>query len=223
MIASTKKDKPHTVPARSSDAAAQRVVGLYARVSTPDQDPGMQTDALRGEAERRGWTVHDIYVDHGVSGAKDRRKELDRLMGDVRDGKVTAVMVWRFDRFARSVRHLLGALDEFRERDVMFVSIMENIDTGTPLGAALFVILAAISQLERDIIRERVQAGVTRARKHRKTWGRQQRWTEADALRAIELRSQGRSWREVSMAVHLPVRSIRRAVALTQAAGDPSS
>lgn len=188
-------------------------VALYARVSTADQDPAMQVEALQAEAARRGWVVHDTYVDHGVSGAKDRRPALDRLMEDLRTKKFDAVMVWKFDRMARSVRHLLAVMDELRAHDVKFISLTENIDTSTPLGAAMFVILAAIAQLERDIIRERVLAGVARARRRRSTWGRAQRWTEEDARRAIELRAQGRSWREVAMATHLPVRTIRRAVA----------
>ena len=188
-------------------------VALYARVSTADQDPAMQVEALQAEAVRRGWVVHDIYTDHGVSGAKDRRPALDRLMEGVRAKKFDAVMVWRFDRLARSVRHLLSAMDEFRAANVLFVSTTENIDTSTPLGSAMFIIISAIAQLERDIIRERVLAGVARARRRRSTWGRAQRWTEEDARRAIELRAQGRSWREVAMAVHLPVRTIRRAVA----------
>ena len=188
-------------------------VALYARVSTADQDPAMQVEALQAEATRRGWIVHDTYVDHGVSGAKDRRPALDRLMADVRTQKIDAVMVWKFDRLARSVRHLLAAMDEFRSSNVMFISITENIDTSTAIGSAMFIIISAIAQLERDIIRERVLAGVARARRRRSTWGRAQRWTEEDARRAIELRAQGRSWREVAMAVHLPVRTIRRAVA----------
>ncbi len=188
-------------------------VALYARVSTADQDPAMQVEALQAEVARRGWVLHDTYVDHGVSGAKDRRPALDRLMTDVRSGDLQAVMVWKFDRMARSVRHLLAVMDEFRASDVLFVSVTENIDTSTAIGSAMFIIISAIAQLERDIIRERVLAGVARARRRRSTWGRAQRWTEADAKKAIELRAQGRSWREVAMATHLPVRTIRRAVA----------
>ncbi|MBX3467753.1 MAG: recombinase family protein [Planctomycetes bacterium] len=188
-------------------------VALYARVSTPDQNPAMQVEAMQAEAARRGWIVHDTYIDHGVSGAKDRRPALDRLMAAMRSGEVQAVMVWKFDRMARSVRHLLAVVDEFRANDVLFISLTENIDTSSAIGAAMLIILAAIAQLERDIIRERVLAGVARARRRRSTWGRAQRWTEEDARRAIELRSQGRSWREVAMATHLPVRTIRRAVA----------
>lgn len=188
-------------------------VALYARVSTADQDPAMQVEALQAEVARRGWVLHDTYVDHGVSGAKDRRPALDRLMAAIRSGEVQAVMVWKFDRMARSVRHLLAVMDEFRSKNVKFISLTENIDTSTPMGAAMFIILGAIAQLERDIIRERVLAGVARARRKRATWGRAQRWTHEDAKKALELRAQGRSWREVAMAVHLPVRTIRRAVA----------
>lgn len=200
----------------------QKIVraALYARVSTRDQSPDMQTEALRAEAGRRGWVVHDTYVDKGVSGAKDRRKELDRLMADVRDGRVQAVMVWKFDRFARSTRHLLSALDELQSRNVSFVSMSENIDTSSALGRAIFIIVAAVAELERDLIRERVQAGVDRARKRRSTWGRPRRWTPEQAERARQLREAGRSWREVAMAVGLKVRTLRRAVAETPQAAD---
>lgn len=200
----------------------QKIVraALYARISTRDQSPDMQVEALLAEAERRGWVVHDTYIDRGVSGAKDKRKELDRLMADVRRGDIGAVMVWKFDRFARSTRHLLSALDEFQGRNVSFVSMSENIDTSSALGRAMFTIVAAVAELERDLIRERVQAGVDRARKHRSTWGRPRRWTPEQAERARQLREAGRSWREVAMAVGLKVRTLRRAVAETpQAAG----
>lgn len=145
---------------------------IYARVSTRDQDPGMQLEDLRRYAGSRGWKIAAEHVDHGVSGARESRPELDRLMEAVRKRQVDLVLVWRFDRFARSTSHLLRALEEFRALGVDFVSYQENVDTSTPLGQALFTIVAAVAQLERDIIRERVKAGVERARINGKALGR---------------------------------------------------
>lgn len=201
--------------ANSSDtppAPASPLVGIYARTSTADQDPGMQTESLRLEAGRRGWTIFDEYVDKGVSGSKDKRPELDRLIEDVRSGRINIVAVWRFDRFARSTRHLLSALDDFRQRKVEFFSQMEAVQTSSPLGQAMFTIIAAISELERSLIRERVQEGVRRARKRRTTWGRPQKWTEEQLATARRLRAAGKSWRVTSMAVGLKVRTLRRAL-----------
>ena len=111
----------------------QQRVAIYARTSTArEQSPAMQLDELRRMAEQRGWVIVGEYVDHGVSGAKDRRPELDRLMADVRKGGAMApgiVAVWRFDRFARSVRHLVTALDDFNARGMEFVSLQDGIDT----------------------------------------------------------------------------------------------
>lgn len=185
---------------------------LYARVSTRDQSPDMQLEALRAQAAQRRWTVVAEYVDVGVSGAKARRPELDRLMADARAAQLDLVAVWKFDRFARSTRHLLSALDEFQERRVAFVSLSESIDTTSALGRAVFTIVAAVAELERDLLRERVVEGVRLARSKGKVIGRPQRWTVAQADQARALRAVGRSWREVAMAVGLPVRTVRRAV-----------
>ncbi|MEE8282156.1 MAG: recombinase family protein, partial [candidate division NC10 bacterium] len=110
-------------------------VGIYARVSTgKGQDPDLQLSPLREYAQSRAWTVHDEYVDLGVSGAKNRRPALDQLMADARRRLFDAVLVWRFDRFARSTRHLIDALHEFRHLGIDFVSYQENLDTSSPLG-----------------------------------------------------------------------------------------
>jgi DNA invertase Pin-like site-specific DNA recombinase len=139
-------------------------VALYARVSTSGQDPEVQLAALRTHAAQRGWEIAAEFVDRGVSGTKDRRPALDRLMKAVWTGHVQTVLVWRFDRFARSVKHLVTALDTFRALGVAFVSLQEQLDTATPIGQAMFTIIGAMAQLERDIIRERVRAGLERAR-----------------------------------------------------------
>src|SRR5215467_7779974 len=139
-------------------------VALYARVSTDGQDPELQLTALRAHAANRGWTITEEYIDHGYSGAKEKRPALDRLMKTAWSGTVKAVLVWRFDRFARSVKHLIKALDQFRSLNVNFISFQEQFDTSTPIGQAMFTIIGAMAKLERDIIRERVRAGIAVAK-----------------------------------------------------------
>jgi DNA invertase Pin-like site-specific DNA recombinase len=135
-----------------------RVV-LYARVSTVShgQDPELQLRELRQYCEHRGWTQTGEYVDLGVSGAKERRPELDRLMADAHRRRFDVVIVWKFDRFARSVSHLLRALETFGALGIDFVSFTEQMDTSTPVGQMIFTVLGALSALERGLIVERVK------------------------------------------------------------------
>src|SRR5215475_13130364 len=149
-------------------------VAIYARVSTTNngQDPKMQTRELREYCERRGWNVAGEYVDSGISGAKDRRPELDRLMADAHKRRFDVVAVWKFDRFARSVSHLLRALDTFRVLGVEFVSLSESLDTATPAGRMVFTVLGAVAELERSLIAERVRAGLRNARAKGRKLGR---------------------------------------------------
>ncbi len=146
-------------------------VAIYARVSTTDQSTDSQLLDLRRYVSERGWHLHREYTDNGVSGTKDSRPALNELMDDARKRKFAVVLVWRFDRFARSTRHLINALDEFRNLGVDFVSYQENIDTSSPLGSAIFTIISAVAQLERDIIVERVKMGLRRARANGKRAG----------------------------------------------------
>lgn len=171
-------------------------IAIYARVSTKDQSCEMQLRDLRTYCVARSFTDATEYVDAGVSGSKDSRPELNRLMNDARKRKVDAVIVWRFDRFARSTKHLLNALDEFRSLGVGFISYSENLDTSSPLGQALFTIIAAVAQLERDLIRERVTAGVANARAKGKTLGRPKRYVTRDHI--VALQSQGLSLRKIA-------------------------
>src|SRR5437868_13558345 len=149
-------------------------VGLYARVSTKNngQDPETQLVALREYAQHRGMHIAGEFVDVGISGAKDRRPELDRLMADARRRRFDVVLVARFDRFARSTKHLVLALEEFSSLGIDFVSVNESIDTSSAMGRMVFTVIAAVAELERAIIRERVQAGVQRARREGKRFGR---------------------------------------------------
>jgi DNA invertase Pin-like site-specific DNA recombinase len=173
-------------------------VSIYARVSTVNhgQDVSMQTRELRQFAEARGWSVAGEYIDAGISGAKDSRPELNRLMVDAHRRRFDVVCVWRFDRFARSVSHLLRALETFKALGIDFVSYSEQMDTSTPAGKMVFTVLGAVAELERSLIVERVRAGLRNARAKGKTLGRPR--VGVDAAKVGRLREQGRSIREIA-------------------------
>jgi DNA invertase Pin-like site-specific DNA recombinase len=140
-------------------------VAIYARVSTTNgQDPSVQTRELREYCERRGWQLAGEYVDVGISRAKDSRPELNKMMADAHGRRFDAIVVWKFDRFARSVSHLLRALETFNALGIAFVSLSEQIDTSTPTGRMIFTVLGAVAELERSLIAERVRAGLRNAR-----------------------------------------------------------
>lgn len=175
---------------------------IYARVSTlVGQSPAMQLDVLREYAARRALEVVTEYVDHGVSGARDHRPELDRLMVAARQRMFDVLLVYRFDRFARGVRHLVTALDEFQTLGVEFVSYSESLDTSTPMGRAMFSIVAALAELERNIVVERSVEGQRRARARGKHVGRPRR--EVDAVRLLSMIDEGKSVRAVARATGL--------------------
>src|SRR5271169_3801963 len=140
---------------------SKKTVALYARVSTLDQSCAMQLEDLRRYAARFGRSCE--YVDVGVSGAQRRRPQLDVLMKDARKRLFDVVLVWKFDRFARSVKHLVDSLEEFTALNIDFISYTEGIDTTTPSGELLFHVMGAVAQFERDLIAERVRAGIARA------------------------------------------------------------
>jgi DNA invertase Pin-like site-specific DNA recombinase len=147
---------------------------IYARVSTANngQDPKLQTRELEEYCERRGWRVSGEYVDEGISGSKDSRPELNKLMADAHRRRFDAIVVWRFDRFARSVSHLLRALETFKALGIEFVSLSEQVDTSTPTGKMVFTVLGAVAELERSLIAERVKAGLRNARAKGRRLGR---------------------------------------------------
>ncbi len=145
---------------------------IYTRVSTMDQHPEMQRQELVDYVKRRGWSLRKEYNDKGVSGALERRPALDALLEDCRRGRIDVVVVWKFDRFARSLKQLLNALELFRTLKVGFVSCTEAIDTSLPHGEMLFQIIGAIAQWERSLIGERVRAGLQHARSQGKRLGR---------------------------------------------------
>jgi DNA invertase Pin-like site-specific DNA recombinase len=183
-------------------------VALYARVSTDRQDPEVQLLVLRSHAANRGWEIVEEFVDKGLSGAKERRPALGRLMKVAWAGRFQAVLVWRFDRFARSVKHLISALETFRNLNVGFISLQEQFDTSTLIGQAMFTIIGAMAQLERDIIRERVKAGLDRAQARGIRLGRPA--ADAEASQVIALKRQGLSLQQISSRLHCSRSTVRR-------------
>lgn len=171
-------------------------VAIYARVSSSQQGTDMQLSELREYCQRRGWKIVQEFIDEGVSGIKQKRPELDALMGNAHRMYYEAIIVWRFDRFARSTKHLLSALEEFRSLGIQFISYQEQIDTSSPMGQALFTMVSAVAQLERDLIRERVVAGLRNAKAKGKRLGRPIRI--ADPSTIIRLRKEGKSYREIA-------------------------
>jgi DNA invertase Pin-like site-specific DNA recombinase len=184
---------------------------IYARVSTANngQDPTMQTRELREYCERRGWTVAGEYVDIGISGTKEKRPELDRLLGEAHRRRFDAVVVWRFDRFARSVSHLLRALETFKSLGIEFVSLSEQVDTSTPTGKMVFTVLGAVAELERSLIVERVRAGLRNAKAKGRCLGRPKK--TVNAVEIATLRTAGVSWRKIARRMGVSARTARRA------------
>jgi DNA invertase Pin-like site-specific DNA recombinase len=186
-----------------------KTAALYARVSTRNhQDPETQLIMLRDYARQRDIENAIEYVDVGISGKRDRRPALDRLVGDVKSRRIDVVVVTRFDRFARSTKHMVTMLDEFRSLGVEFISLSESIDTSTPMGKMVFVIIAAVAELERDIIRERIMLGLDRARRDGKELGRPKR--VVDRGRIVQLRHQGLSIRKIARDCGVSTRLVQR-------------
>jgi DNA invertase Pin-like site-specific DNA recombinase len=186
-------------------------VALYARVSTNNgQHHEMQLGELREYAGRRGWEVAGEYVDEAVSGAQERRPALDRLWVDCRKRKVDAVVVYRYDRFARSLRHLVNALEEFRALGIEFVSLHEGVDTSTPNGRLVFGIFATIAEFERELIRSRVRSGLASAKAKGKKLGRPR--VAVDATQVATLRAAGASWQTISEQLGIGVGTACRAL-----------
>jgi len=186
-----------------------KTAALYARVSTLDQNCEVQLQDLRRYASQR-FTQYREYVDAGVSGTQRHRPQLDALMKDARKRLFDVVLVWKFDRFARSLKQLIESLDEFSSLGIDFVSYTEGVDTTTPSGQLLFHIVGAVAQFERDLIVERVRAGMAHARAMGKRIGRPRVKVDLEAVRA--LRSQAKSLRTIASTLGIPVSRVRRAL-----------
>ena len=202
-------------------------IALYARVSTAKcnqcgkpysdhegqdhafhgQDPEVQLRELREHCDRRGWQLVGEYVDR-VSGAKDSRPQLDRLMTDAQRRRFDILAVWKFDRFARSVSHLLRALETFQALGVEFVSLSENVDTSTPTGKMVFTVLDAVAELERSLIAERVRAGLRHARAKGIRLGRPRVFVNESRIDA--LRAHGASWRAIAKELGVALGTVHR-------------
>ncbi len=170
-------------------------VALYVRVSTKDQSVDMQLNDLERYSKERGFKMFKVYRD-SISGTKDTRPGLNQLMNYARKRQFDVVLVWRFDRFARSTKHLVNALYEFRSLGIDFISYQENIDTSSPLGEAIFTIISAMAKLERDIIAERVRGGLRRAQANGKRLARPK--SDVDTDKVIEYRKQNKSIRQIA-------------------------
>ena len=188
----------------------QKAVALYARVSTSDQNCALQLDDLRRFSSERFDRYYE-YVDHGISGAQRKRPQLDALMKDARKRRFDVVLVWKFDRFARSVKHLVDSLEEFRAMGIDFISYTEGVDTTTPTGQLLFHIVGAVAQFERDLIAERVRAGIAHAKAMGKRIGRPR--ADIDVSKVVALRKTGKSLRGIAKELSVPVSRVRRALA----------
>jgi len=185
-------------------------VALYARVSTKNsQDPETQLLALREYAKARKLEVFSEYTDIGISGSKDSRPALNRLMADARKRRFDTVLVARFDRFARSTRHLVLALEEFNALGVDFISLSESIDTSTPMGKMVYTVIAAVAELERSLIRERVVMGLQRAKAQGKKLGRPS-GTKANVRKIQKLKRQGLSIRQIASEMKVSKSTVSR-------------
>jgi DNA invertase Pin-like site-specific DNA recombinase len=183
---------------------------IYARVSTNNgQDPHMQTRELREYCKRRGWDIQGEYVDTGVCGAKEHRPQLDMLLAACRKRRVDAVVVYRYDRFARSLRQLVNALEEFRSLGIEFISLHEGVDTSTPNGRLVFGIFASMAEFERELIRDRVKSGIAAAKSRGKRLGRPR--VSVDAARIVALRASGLSWPKIAAELGVSVGTVYQA------------
>ncbi len=188
-------------------------VAIYARVSTTDQDPSLQLDELTQYASARGLQVVGTYLDQGISGARSQRPELDALVGAARRREFDALLVWRLDRLARSVRHLTTLAGELEALGVDLIVPGQAIDTSTPTGRLLFNVLGAIAEFERDLIRDRVVAGMKAAQRRGRAVGRPQRLTGDQRARVVRLRRAGRSLREIASLLGVSKSTVGRALA----------
>lgn len=182
-------------------------VAIYARISTSDkkQDLDNQLLPLKEYVASRGWNLCEVYTDQ-ISGSKESRPGLNKLIEDAHRRRFDCVLVWRFDRFARSTKQLILALDTFRSLGINFISYQESIDTTTPTGQLMFTLLASFAQFERSIIQERVRAGLDKARAKGKKLGRPKVLLDLDAL--AELKKLGLSLRQISKKLDIPKSTI---------------
>jgi DNA invertase Pin-like site-specific DNA recombinase len=179
------------------DTPVIKRIALYARVSTLNgQNPEMQLAELRQYAQARGWMVYSEYVDLGVSGSKDSRPELNKMMADAHARKFDGIAVWKLDRLGRSLKHLVTTIDDLQAYSVSFVSLRDNLDLSTPAGRLMLHIIGAMAEFEKSLIQERVVAGIEAARRRGVRMGRPKRYVSGMKVRAM--REQGVPWRAIA-------------------------
>lgn len=188
------------------------LVALYARVSTQDQNCELQLADLRDYAIRHGWTIAQEYIDQGVSGGQASRPALDALLNDARAHRFDAILVWKLDRFGRSVRNISNLLSELDARGIRFIATTQGLDTdkNNPMSRFMLNIMAAFAELELEMIRERTKAGMATAAAAGHHAGRPKRVFRIDHAR--ELRDQGKSWSQIAAALNVPVGTVRNAL-----------
>jgi DNA invertase Pin-like site-specific DNA recombinase len=177
----------------------EKRAAIYVRVSTTDQETDMQETELREYCENRSWTC-TVYRDKGWSGAKQDRPALNALLADMRKRRFDVVIVWSLDRLARSLKQLLSIAEECKAMDVDLVSLKQNVDTTLPAGRLTFMVLGAVAEFEREMLRERVRAGMAQAKRAGKRVGRPARrqFRPSDIERMRALRASGRSVRKLA-------------------------
>lgn len=192
-------------------------VALYARVSTLNgQNPELQLAELREYAARRGWLIACEYVDRGISGAKESRPELNRMMWDAHLRRFDAVVCWKLDRLGRSLKHLVTTIEDLAAYGVSFVSLRDNLDLSTPSGRLMMHIIGAMAEFERELIRERVTAGLQSARRRGVRLGRPKTYVSPDKIRAM--RDAGTPWRTIAKQLRIGTGTACRAIQQAPAA-----
>ena len=185
-------------------------VARYIRVSRSDQNPQLQSDETERLIENRGWELTATYLDHGVSGSKDTRPELSKMLTAARRGEFKVLLVWRCDRLFRSLRHMISTIEELAALGVDFCSCSEPIDSTTPQGRLLFHIVSAFAEFERGVLIERTRAGLDAARRRGVQIGRPR--VNVDVARAVKLRADGKSLRETARILGCGAATLHRAL-----------
>lgn len=188
-----------------------RRIAVYARVSTMNgQNPELQLAEIREYAARRGWEIAGEYVDLGVSGSKESRPRLNRMIQDAHRRKFDAVVCWKLDRLGRSLKHLVTTIEDLAAYGVSFVSLRDNLDLSTPSGRLMMHIIGAMAEFERELIRERVTAGIQAARRRGARLGRPR--TYVNPTKVAEMRAAGLSWRAIAMRLKIGTGTACRAL-----------
>jgi len=203
----------------ASPTVPQTRCALYARVSTLlGQDPELQLRELREFAVHRGWEIVAEYVDQGVSGSKESRPQLNRLMADAKKRRFDVIAVWKLDRFGRSLKHLVMTLADLEALGITFVSLRDGFDLSTPSGRLLFQLVGAMAEFERALIQERVKAGLRNARAKGRRLGRPKAQASVNEIRS--LRAEGASWEAIAKTLSIGVGTAYRLGQTAAVSGD---